>query len=134
RTTSTVVSSSLDDERPRKANDEDYRGFEWFYWKRQFQRGHITLKCHTWEVFSVAFSPDGKRIASGSQDNMVKVWDAQTGKELLTLKGHTGYVNSVAFSPDGKRIASGSGILESGEVEVWDEQTGQETLTLKGQT
>ena len=82
----------LEEHRPRKAADEDFRGFEWFYWKRQFQRGHITLKGHTNSVSSVAFSPDGKRLASASEDRTVKVWDAQTGQEALTLKGHTGRV------------------------------------------
>ena len=71
----------------------------------------------------------------------MKVWDAQTGRELLTCKGHTGGVQSVAFSPDGKRLASGSRAWDAaknayvaGEVKVWDAQTGQELLTLKGHT
>ena len=67
-----------------------------------------SLKGHTDAVTSVAFSPDGKRIVSGSQDQTVKVWDADKGTETLTLKGHTQLVTSVAFSPDGKRIVSGS--------------------------
>ena len=92
---------------------------------------------------NVAFSPDGKRLASWriSTRGEVKIWDAQTGQELTTFKGHTGPVFSVAFSPDGKRLASGSvtlnstnGVLDAGEVKVWDAQTGRELLSLKGHT
>jgi hypothetical protein len=79
----------------------------------------------------VAFSADGTRNDSGSMDQTVKVWDAQTGKELLTLKGHTDWVTSVAFSADGTRIVSGS---MDQTVKVWDAQTGKELLTLKGHT
>ena len=68
-------------------------------------------------VMSVSFSPDGKRIVSGSYDNTLKVWDAQTGQETLTLKGHSEAVTSVDFSPDGKRIVSGSG---DKTLKVWD--------------
>jgi WD40 repeat protein len=77
----------------------------------------------------LAFSPDGKRLATDGDDNELKVWDVKTGKELLVLKGHTGYVTAVAFSPDGRRLASTS---EDKTVKVWDAQTVQELLTLEG--
>src|SRR5262249_49524642 len=73
------------------------RGWEWHYLRRLCQGTPVTLFGHTGAVRSVAFSPDGKRIASGSGDGTVKVWDAQTGQDGLTLKGHTGPVSSVAF-------------------------------------
>ena len=69
----------------------------------------------------MCFSPDGKRLASGSADKTVKVWEVQTGQEALTLKGHTSGVWSVCFSPDGKRLASASG---DKTVKVWDAATG----------
>ena len=72
---------------------------------------------------SVAFSPDGKRIVSGSCDNTVRLWDAATGQPIgQPLTGHTDTVSSVAFSPDGKRIASGSA---DDTVRLWDAATGQ---------
>src|SRR5205823_6511267 len=87
------------------AEQEDLRGFEWYSWRKQFQRGHHTLAGHSGMVGSLAFSPDGKRLASGSGDRTVRVWDLASGKELLQLRGHTGIVTCVAFSPDGKRLA-----------------------------
>jgi WD40 repeat protein len=77
----------------------------------------------------VAFSPDGKRLASGSQEGLVTVWDAGTGKELLTLRGHVDAVFGVAFSPDSERIASAS---RDHMVKIWDASTGQEVLSLRG--
>ncbi len=71
----------------------------------------------------MAISPDGKRIVCGSQDDTVKVWDADTGSEIRTLMGHTGTVYSVAYSPDGKRIASGSA---DKMLKIWDADTGSE--------
>jgi WD40 repeat protein len=59
-------------------------------------------------VLSVAFSPDGRLLASGSwDDGTIKLWDVATGSLVRTLSGHTGAVNSVAFSPDGRLLASG---------------------------
>jgi WD domain, G-beta repeat len=75
-----------------------------------------------------AVKPDGRRIATGSADATVKVWDAHSGKELLTLNAAFS-VNSVAFSPDGRRIVTGS---TDATAKVWDVQSGEELLTLKG--
>ncbi|KAG6327555.1 hypothetical protein ID866_11532 [Astraeus odoratus] len=82
----------------------------------------MTINGHRSIVSSVAFSPDGKRIASGSWDNTICLWDAETGFQLgSALKGHTLNVTSVAFSPDGKRIASGS---KDKTICLWDAETG----------
>ena len=91
----------------------------------------LTLKGHTSIVYSASFSPDGKRIVSGSCDATVRIWDAETGTSILTLKGHSGWVMCSAFSPDGKRIVSGS---SDNTLKIWDAETGQEALTLKGHT
>ena len=72
---------------------------------------------HAERVSAVAWSPDTTRIASGSWDKTVQVWDASTGNTLFTYQNHTGRVETVAWSPDGKRIASGS---RDGTVHVWD--------------
>ncbi|KAL8299114.1 hypothetical protein RB593_009143 [Gaeumannomyces tritici] len=88
-----------------------------------------TLEGHSGWVRSVAFSPDGQRLASGSDDNTVKLWDAATGACLQTLEGHSGWVRSVAFSPDGQRLASGS---DDNTVKLWDAATGACLTTLEG--
>jgi WD40 repeat protein len=73
-------------------------------------------------VWSVAFSPDGKRVVSGSSDCTVRIWDAGTGKLVAgPFEGHTNFVWSVAFSPDGQRVVSGS---HDHTVRIWDAETG----------
>jgi WD40 repeat protein len=90
----------------------------------------LTLKGHNDQVSSVAFSPDGTRLASASGPIM-KVWDALTGQEILTLKGHNDRVSSVAFSPDGKRLASAS---EERTVRVWDARPRSQASTPDAKT
>ena len=80
---------------------------------------------------NMAFSPDGKRLATGGEENLVKVWDVQTGKELRSLPGHRGNVYTVAFSHDGRWIASGS---TDSTVKVWDGRSGELVRTFRGHT
>jgi WD40 repeat protein len=84
-------------------------------------------------LWSVAFSPDGQRIATGSGDKTVRVWDAAKGQEVLALRGHAEDVLCVAFSPDGKRILSGIGGIHS-TVTIWYAEKEQDVLILKGHT
>jgi WD40 repeat protein len=76
-----------------------------------------TLSGHTSCVNSVAFSPDGRLLASGSDDDTIKLWEVASGSLVRTLSGHTSYVTSVAFSPDGRLLASGS--LDH-TIKLWD--------------
>ena len=75
------------------------------------------LSGHTDGVHSVAFTPDGLKLASGGSDNKVRLWNVETGQPLAELPGHQEWVWSVAFSPDGKILASGSSDLT---VKLWD--------------
>ncbi|MCS6936254.1 MAG: WD40 repeat domain-containing protein [Candidatus Bipolaricaulota bacterium] len=90
-----------------------------------------TLSGHTSVVTSVAFSPDGKLLASGAQDNTVKLWEVASGQEVRTLSGHTSYVRSVAFSPDGRLLASGA--LDQ-TIKLWEVASGSLVRTLSGPT
>jgi WD40 repeat protein len=77
----------------------------------------LRLRGHTGFVSGVCWSPDGKRLISGGQDRLVKVWETATGQELLSLQGHADGVWGVAFSRDGQRLVSAS---TDGAVKLWE--------------
>jgi WD40 repeat protein/serine/threonine protein kinase len=124
----------LDGHRPEPTFAVDLRGFEWHYWQRL---------CHT-DLFtlgqagglSVAFSPDGTRLASAGRNGVLMINAVDTGQPLLALPGHRGTVWTAVFSPDGKLLASGTGEFGNkwyvGEIRIWDASTGQELLKLRG--
>lgn len=84
---------------------------------------------HSDHVYSIAFSSDGRRVLTGSQDNTAKLWEAATGRLIRTFSGHSHWVWSVAFSPDGSRILTGSA---DETVRLWDANSGSEILQLRG--
>ncbi|MBY5280382.1 hypothetical protein F2Y95_00990, partial [Aphanizomenon flos-aquae CCAP 1446/1C] len=88
-----------------------------------------TLTGHKYSVNAVAITPDGKKAVSGSDDNTLKVWDLQTGKEISTLTGHDNLVNAVAITPDGKTSISGS---DDKTMKLWNLEKGTEISTLTG--
>ncbi|HYT94781.1 MAG TPA: serine/threonine-protein kinase [Gemmataceae bacterium] len=120
----------LDRWRPNETRPGDLRGWEWYY-LHGLCRSHFTLPGHNGRATAVAYSPDGKRLASAggepSRPGEATVWDLQSGKALFTLKGHTNAITAVAFSPDGKWLATAS---HDRTVKLWDAETGRLVSTL----
>ena len=91
------------------------------------------LAGHDKHINSVVFSPDGRRIATASDDKTVKIWESLTGKVVFTFKGHSSKITHAVFSPDGKWVASASSFPET-EAKVWNADTGKEIFSLRGHT
>jgi WD40 repeat protein len=119
------VSKLLAEQQPATPDEKDLRGFEWYFLNRLC---HSALLSFPGEKCGVAFSPDGHHVASGGDDNVIIIRDADTGKEVRRLGGHEGAPTCVAFSPDGRYLASGG---SDSTVRIWDLGTGQVQFTLK---
>jgi hypothetical protein len=107
----------------------DLRGWEWHYLDSQSRHAALTLHGHAGPVRAVAYTRDGKRLATGGDDNTVRIWDTATGREMACLRGYTKSVRGVAWSPDGRRLATASG---DGTVRIWDVTSGQQLRQLRG--
>jgi len=99
-----------------KSGEHDSRSFAWHHLWRQLHDEELTLRGHTGEVYCVSYSADGRLLATASQDQTARIWNAATGECLFVLKGHVGDVNSVAFSPTGRFLATAG---DDGTVRIW---------------
>ena len=90
-----------------------------------------TLSGHSDYVNTVAITPDGKTVISGSDDKTIKIWDLETGTENFTLQGHSDLVNAIALTPDGKTVISGS---NDNTIKIWDLATRKEIATFTGES
>jgi WD40 repeat protein/serine/threonine protein kinase len=110
-----------------KSCPEDLQGWEWHRLDYVADESLMTFGHGGEGALAIAFSPDGRRIATAYVN--ITIWDATTGAEIRTLKGHKAAVLSLAFSPDGRRIISGS---MDKLVKVWNVNSGEEIMTLEG--
>ncbi len=104
----------------------DVRGWEWYYLDSLRHGDQLTIPCAGAEC--VAWSPDGRRIAGGARDHVLRIWDAATGTLLQEFVGHTSYVQGVAWSPDGAKLATAG---RDKTIRIWDAATGQSLSVLQ---
>ncbi len=111
-----------------RRHQPDLRGWEWYYLNGLCHQDRLTIRADSNQLWSVAWSPDGQRLATGGTEGAVKIWNAADGRLLTVLPGHRGEVLTVAWSPDGRRLAAAG---QDAAVKLWDPDTGQ-ALTLTG--
>lgn len=121
------LSKLLEAQRP-KPGEKDLRGFEWrYYWWLMHRDQHTLTHPGKGIVFSVAFSPEGKILASAKEDGTIKLWDTTTWRKVTTLQGPAEGVFSLAISPNGRWLAAG---CLNKTVQVWDVATQRVIKTL----
>ena len=106
-----------------------YRNWEWHHLGLGINQSLMTIEGHRASVHSVAWSPDGLRLVSGSSDETLRIWDAATGENLKILEGHGGAVRAVAWSPDGRRVVSAA---SDKTLRIWDTASGESLMILEG--
>jgi serine/threonine protein kinase len=109
---------------------EDLRGWEWHYLWHVSNQEILSIKGHDGDIYDIEWSPCGRYFASaGGDDNIARVWDAQTANEILTLHGHDGPVSRVTFSPDGNLLAT---VNSDKLIRLYEIPTGRNCLTIEG--
>ena len=121
----------LDAHRPERNGGIDRRGFEWYLWNQLSALDERTLVGHSGWVNSVCYRPDGRYLASASDDGTLRVWAAETGSAYSRTLNVGSRLLDVCYSPDGRRLASAS---TNRMVQVWDVATGELTAKLTGHT
>jgi WD40 repeat protein len=125
------VREYLEKYRDTEAGLGDLRSFEWYYLWKLCDPRLVTLTGHRGDILAVAYSPDGRRLATGGADATIRLWDPEAQRTEHRLPGHTGGVKALAFRGDGQLLVSGSA---DGTVRLWDVATGacRRTLAVGG--
>ena len=105
------------------------RGFEWHYWQRNLRQAVTTLEGHEGWVTTLAYSPDGTTLASGSTDHTARLWDLEQRQVRFTLRGHGGNVWALAFSADGTRMVTTG---DDCRAIIWDVASGRPAREIPG--
>ena len=114
-----------------RPGEQDLRGWEWYYLDAYCNSERLTLRGHTGPVSSVAWNSTGTRLASGSFDHTVRIYEPATGTVLLVLRGHGDCVFSVAWNPQASQLATAG---NDRTIRIWDGETGAEIGSLVGHT